>query len=46
MGGRRGGGRRLAFIHGGTKLMGAAIALLLLGPLAALLSAWLPSPAT
>lgn len=45
LGGSSADGRRLALIHGGTKLLGAALALLLLGPLAALLGGWLPTPA-
>lgn len=46
LGGSSVDGRRLALIHGGTKLAGAGLALLLLSPLAALLGAWLPTPAT
>lgn len=39
-------GRQLAFIYFGTRLAGAALALTLLDPLAALLTSLLPNPAT
>jgi phosphate:Na+ symporter len=45
LGGSSVDGRRLALIHGGTKLAGAGLALLLLGPLAALLNTWVATPA-
>jgi phosphate:Na+ symporter len=38
-------GRRLAVVHSGTKLLGALVLLLLLGPLMALLQAVWPNPA-
>ena len=39
-------GRRLGFIYFGTRLVGVALALVLLNPLAALLTRLLPNPAT